>query len=185
MSSIKDIPGYAMISGGMDNGKYIDAAGKLYRLANDRLFEVESGDLAAVAVTIEELGTVIGEVHAPSAPHEHEAETRTSPAGIDEVLEASLEELDEEDLVRASELAQSEAVKQSKEVKPKKGAKPVVVKPDVVAGALIDEYSPAEILAMARALAASLDKEGVKHDIEPLEGDDEASVRLNAEAIAK
>jgi hypothetical protein len=184
--SQKDIPGYAMISGGNDNGKYVDAAGKLYRLSAGSLYEVESGDLAPAGEEVEDNAMTIGEVHAASAPHDNdEPLSRHSETGAEEVLKESVKEEAEPAKQEAAkqEAAPSVGPKSSRKAKP--APEPKKVEPDVVAADLVANYSPAEILSMTRALVKNLDEAGVKHDIEPLEGDDETSVRLNADAIAK
>lgn len=202
-----DIPGYAMISGGKDNGKYVDRYGTMYRRVGDKMYAVETGNLAPHNSQLVDTGQVIGELaNRKTQVHPTDAEianrTRYSSDGVDEVLDASVKAEDEDmpwdepqadpQLVQSTEQAGTEQAGEapsasmlaSKDLPKATDATPLE-KELPTPESIIAAYQPHEILAMTVALKESLDDAGTEHNIKPRKGQAEASVRYNAEALAK
>lgn len=147
---MQDITGYAYISGLEDNGRYV-RDGKLYRLTDGVLYELESGDIAPVIPL-----------------------SRFSEEGVDDVLAASLEEVDAEvELVDVVVEPEGEVLDLMGDPAP------------MTADDLLANWSAVDLSAMAQALKDRLDEFGVENDVVVSGADDEASARLNAEAIVK
>lgn len=207
----QDIPGYAMISGGPDNGKYRGKDGRLYRRSGNSMYEVDTGQAApSNEASADYQGQVIGH---DGEDHSHPGDdgianrTRYSGDGVDEVLRSSLEEQETEQadpqLVQSTEQADTEQAGDTPwqepvadDVVPASIAglhAPSTIPshemrgkaPPLTVAALLDSYSPTELLSMTQSLVKSLNESKTEHDIKPRKGTADSSIRYNAEALAK
>lgn len=167
-----DFVGFALVSGGDDNGKYVDGKGNLYRYTNGKMIAVETGT-SHVAVEQEQEGKLIGGPLPPSLPGGKHQEKGATPTQLAE------ESSGEPGIVGTIKEPPSDEELES--LAEEVGA---TVKVDVddfdtrVASILSDNTADEVRLYLMAARNRGM-------DVAVLQGDDEATVRANAEALAR
>lgn len=167
-----DYAGYALISGGDDNGKYVDKGGNLYRLQDGKMIAVKTGTPHA-AVPIEQEGKLIAGIQ-PKQLELPGAKGTERPATPEQLAnEAS----GDSDLVAPSLAKEGEVIEHEAEEDP---ATPVNGDGEHArVEAILTDLAPHEIQAMLHAAR----NRGI--DVPVLQGDDEMTNRRNAETLAR
>lgn len=171
----QDVPGYALITGGKNNGLYV-RDGQYYRLSGGKMFDVDTGAAAA------------SKGAEPAADPRADADARLAAMKA-EAAGLSMEGMKQDDQEGAKGDPKADGADQGAlpPDEPEGGEKPKAKRKAadaaVVADGLIADSTAKELHALASSLVKQMKADGKEVDFTPEKG--EQGKRANAEFIAK